>query len=83
MSLRAARRRGALSAALRDLSLYCVIFLTCMSLLLFCSCWKFGSVDWMAFMCSVLEQLFCLLAVAVGDKENLKLPGRCVSHLAC
>ena len=37
-----------------------------------------GSVDWMACMCVAF---FCLLAVAVGCKQNLELPGRWVSHI--
>ena len=40
-----------------------------------------GSVDLMAFMRAVYC-FFCLLAVAVEGKQNLKLPDRWVSHIS-
>ena len=38
-------------------------YLTCMSLLLFCTCCTFGSEDWMACMCSAFWKGFCVFVL--------------------
>ena len=54
-----------------------------MSLLSFCSCWKFGSLDcgWLVFVQLIV--FVCLLVVVVWGKTNVILPGRLVFHVVC